>query len=351
MIESLKVVLHYTAVDLTKFIASIFIVGLHSHVLASYGGTADYIYQVFSRFAVPFFFISSSFFLYQKSNMQDSNKVIFQYAKRILKMYLFWFIVYIPLIFYLRIYPLIIENCDSLYILRSFIRDLLFSSTFPGSWYLIASVWCAFILHYLSKYISLKLILGISLLLYLLPLMSSAYYGIVTRNDFIYKFILFYEDNFSIAYFSYPAGLLYFAIGKFISVKQEQIVCIGTSFYVKAVCLSLLAAFIEMGILGYFRIVRSSDVFISLIPLSLFLFLLVLSLNLNLPKATAVTLRKASTIIYLSYFMYVYVYEIFLTELQLNSILRYILTLVFCFITIAFINYNEKRYSFLRYAY
>lgn len=128
--------------------------------------------------------------------MQDSNKVIFQYAKRILKMYLFWFIVYIPLIFYLRIYPLIIENCDSLYILRSFIRDLLFSSTFPGSWYLIASVWCAFILHYLSKYISLKLILGISLLLYLLPLMSSAYYGIVTRNDFIYKFILFYEDNF-----------------------------------------------------------------------------------------------------------------------------------------------------------
>lgn len=106
-----------------------------------------------------------------------------------------------------------------------------------------------------------------------------------------------------------------------------------------------------MGILGYFRIVRSSDVFISLIPLSLFLFLLVLSLNLNLPKATAVTLRKASTIIYLSHFMYVYVYEIFLTELQLNSILRYILTLVFCFITIAFINYNEKRYSFLRYAY
>lgn len=342
---------HYTAIDLTKFIASLFIVGLHSHVLASYGGTVDYIYQVFSRFAVPFFFISSSFFLYQKSSVQESNKAVFQYARRILKMYLFWFIVYMPLIFYLRIYPLIIENCAPLYILKNFIRELLFSSTFPGSWYLTASVWCAFILYYLSKYISLRLIFGISLLLYLLPLMSSAYYGIAIQNNFISKFILFYEEYFSIAYFSYPAGLLYFVAGKIISAKKEQIASMSISFYVKAVCLSLLAAFIEMGILGYYRIARSSDVFISLIPLSLFLFLLVLNLNLNLQKAKAVTLRKASTIIYLSHFLYVYVYEIFFAEWHLNSILLYILILMFCFITFAFINYNEKRYLFLRYAY
>ena len=131
---------HYTAIDLTKFIASLFIVGLHSHVLASYGGTVDYIYQVFSRFAVPFFFISSSFFLYQKSSVQESNKAVFQYARRILKMYLFWFIVYMPLIFYLRIYPLIIENCAPLYILKNFIRELLFQ--FHFSRFLVFDSFC-----------------------------------------------------------------------------------------------------------------------------------------------------------------------------------------------------------------
>lgn len=342
---------NYASIDLMKFVASLFIVGLHSHIFISFGGKAEYLYQILARFAVPFFFISSSFFFCKKMNAELTANSVITYSKRILKMYLFWFVLYVPLIYYLRLYPLISENENWLYILSSFIRELIFSSTFPGSWYLVASIWCAFILFVCSIRFSAKCILFFSAFIYLLPLFSSAYYGIAILNPLTQNVITKYEEFFSTAYFSWPAGLLYFALGKYFAENESRIIKFSTSFLVKGLFISILIGFIEMGMLGYYHIIRSSDVYFSLIPISVFLFLGILKLKIIGGTGIFVFFRKASTVIYLSHFCFVFLYDIFFTDLQINSFLLYIIIVSLCLTTFFMIKYGEKKYKWLKFAY
>ncbi len=92
---------NYDAIDLAKFILSIIVCGIHA--LGRYG-----IYPFF-RIAVPLFFIISSYFFFKKLNAENDSKdghiLLKNFAKRNAKLYLFWFVLLLPItLFNLKIF-------------------------------------------------------------------------------------------------------------------------------------------------------------------------------------------------------------------------------------------------------
>ena len=73
-------------IDIAKFLCAILVVAIHTHPL-QYGTTLDYYFNCFCRIAVPFFFVSSSYFYYTKGGQ------IVKSLRRLLILYMCWFVV------------------------------------------------------------------------------------------------------------------------------------------------------------------------------------------------------------------------------------------------------------------
>ena len=83
----------YYSIDIYKFVASLMVVAIHTHPFD--GTELDYYFTSFCRIAVPFFFISSSFFFFCKSTLN-----ICAYTKRMLTLYGLWLIIESPFVLY-----------------------------------------------------------------------------------------------------------------------------------------------------------------------------------------------------------------------------------------------------------
>lgn len=89
---------NYDVLDLTKLVLSIMIVAIHTSLFPN-------ILYPWLRLAVPLFFIISSFLLFSKVNnvsLTEKDIVVKNYIIRQLKLYLFWFIILLPLTVIIR---------------------------------------------------------------------------------------------------------------------------------------------------------------------------------------------------------------------------------------------------------
>lgn len=90
-----------------------------------------------NQVAVPVFFILTSLFYFKKVRQTGvSFKSLGQYVKRIGILYLFWFVVSLPYVMAARKY--FIEN--GFYDIIRLVIDVMFRSTYGGSWFLSATV-------------------------------------------------------------------------------------------------------------------------------------------------------------------------------------------------------------------
>lgn len=160
---------NYNSIDLMKFICSLLVVVLHTTTYCLSNMAVDgkvptgaesgplvtfglpFVFS-FLRIAVPFFFISSSFFLFKKVNqcetIQDKNKVIKNYCMRILKLYAFWMIVSMP---YTLDKYLFNSGYDVLTGLGVYALKIITFDAFDGAWYLGASIISALLVYFLSR--------------------------------------------------------------------------------------------------------------------------------------------------------------------------------------------------------
>ena len=135
----------YNGLDVFKVIAAVFVVLLHAIE------TTDYFFCgikfVFTRFAVPFFFITSGFFFYKGLSKAENKKAYFlKYEKNLLKIFFVWgVLIYSPItvITYLQEYPDvgITKFCFLLF------RRIFVIGSGPY-WYLIALIWATAFLYF-----------------------------------------------------------------------------------------------------------------------------------------------------------------------------------------------------------
>ncbi|MBR7040537.1 MAG: acyltransferase [Clostridia bacterium] len=277
---------NFDSVDIAKFIGSVLIFAMHCAAFGDYK-KAQSVLEITARWGVPFFFISSSYFLFRKSTGESiERKTLLHYLHRIGMLYLCWFIFNLPSI-YIRLCENDITSVSTWLI---FIKNAVISSTYMGSWFLVSCMFSACLVYWLGKRFRTENILAFTLPLYFVCVFSSAYKGVLPEQTAkIPEFLCFPINIFS--------GCFYFALGKYVSENGSKLkkYCAKTTALLLFIILYLL--FItEIIVTKHLNILDSTDAAFSTAALSFALFLFCLQSNIRIRNG--VLLRKLSVMIY-----------------------------------------------------
>lgn len=340
MVVKGQVMKSYDSVDIFKFILSIMVIAIHTVLLPM-------VLYPWLRVAVPCFFLMSSFFFYKKvkTNQAEGNLHIKKYVVRNLKLYLFWFIVLLPMTISIRI-----NWFDQGFFIGilNIIKNTLFSSTFVASWFIVASITAMVIVFFASKKLNNITLLILSIMIYILISLSSAY-SFLIKNTFLETFFEYYTLIFTDINLSFPDAFIYIVLGKIIAENDIEIKKI---ILIVWLILSAVLLYVEWRIVYKHTNKNYLDAFLSLPSISVALFLLVKDFNFKIKGAPIY--RKCSTIIYASHGSIIPLVRDVLKLLKIyyNPFVLFLITLCLCLILchIIFMLQRNKKLKFLKYA-
>ena len=304
----------YSGIDYFRFIAALLIVAIHTSPLSSFSETGNFIFtRIVSRVAVPFFFMTSGFFLISRYTCNAEKLEAF--IKKTTLIYGVAILLYIPINVYNGYFKM-----DNL--LPNIIKDIVFDGTLYHLWYLPASIIGAAIAWYLVKKLNYPKALMVASVLYLIGLFGDSYYGITEKIsclNSLYTYIFQVTDYTRNGIFFAP---IFFILGGFIADNRPQIT-FGKSFLGFAISLALMLG--EAMILHHFDLQRHDSMYVFLLPCMYFLFIVIL----HFKGKRLVSLRTASLIIYIIHPMMIVVIRLFSKLLHIqklfveNSIVHY----------------------------
>lgn len=304
----------YSGIDYFRFIAALLIVAIHTSPLSSFSETGNFIFtRIVSRVAVPFFFMTSGFFLISRYTCNAEKLEAF--IKKTTLIYGVAILLYIPINVYNGYFKM-----DNL--LPNIIKDIVFDGTLYHLWYLPASIIGAAIAWYLVKKLNYPKALMVASVLYLIGLFGDSYYGITEKIsclNSLYIYIFQVTDYTRNGIFFAP---IFFILGGFIADNRPQIT-FGKSFLGFAISLALMLG--EAMILHHFDLQRHDSMYVFLLPCMYFLFIVIL----HFKGKRLVSLRTASLIIYIIHPMMIVVIRLFSKLLHIqklfveNSIVHY----------------------------
>ena len=277
-----------TSVDIFKFIAAIMVVALHTQPFMP-NDDAAYWMTCICRIGVPFFFVAGSYFYFK------SNKPIKAYIKRLLTLYLVWFVIEIPFI-----YERFFVGTTFLKGMAFFTRGLLIHNTFFASWYITASWQATLIVYLLSKRSNILLYIIGALCAFLS--VSNAMYAHLFDN--IAWNTLIKITTFLFASNSFVAAIPFVIIGRYIALNEEKL-----SEKINLAKFGLVASIL----IGIFEIIickefyAISDSFWSLYPISFFLVILFVKYNISISNEASRLLRNMSILVYLLHVVIIHI--------------------------------------------
>lgn len=332
--------------DLLKFVMSLLVVATHTELLS--GG----LYPL-TRLAVPVFFMLSSYFFSLKeiSLALKSEKLNYlkAWTKRILIMYGFWFVVLSPLTFYIRQY----HKLGVLGGAAEIVKDFLLSSTFQGSWFLAALVIGNAVVFALSKKCKGYLIAVVSVLCFLLALLSSNYHFIVESSEGLKSAYNSFVSVFSLPCRNFFVSFIYIFLGRILAridkVKIKPLIIFILS------ALSIVFLYLEAKLIDMLSVtVYDNDCLITILPCAFLLCLLALKSGARIKFAK--TMRNISIFIYCVH-MPVYMvigklFKIFQISDYQNILVFALTALISVFVGVVVLRFEKiKAFAFLKYSH
>ena len=315
---------NYTGIDYFRFVAALLIVAIHTSPLASFSETGDFILtRVIARVAVPFFMVTSGFFLISRYTCNAEKLGVF--VKKTAFIYGAAILLYIPVNAYNGYFQM-----DNL--LPNIIKDIVFDGTLYQLWYLSASMIGAMIAWYLVKKLHYPKALMMASVLYLIGLFGDSYYGIAVKIsclNSLYGYISQVTDYTRNGIFFAP---VFFIMGGFIAEHRSQFT-FGKSIWGFAISFTLM--FGEASALHHFDLKRHDSMYLFLLPCIYFLF----NALLHFRGKRLAALRTVSLIIYIIHPMMIVVIRLLVKLLHLqkllveNSIIHYFMV---CLVSIVF---------------
>ena len=328
------------SIDLAKFIASIFVFATHCKFLSDYKNL-QVIPSLASRWTVPFFFVCSAYFLFSKSKDGNIEKDrLYGYIKRIGALYAVWFVYNIPSMYFRNFWQ---NDLSAISTWLVFLKKTVLASSFKASWYLASSIFSTWFVYILSKKFHTKTVMGLTFVLYLFCVFSSAYQGLAPASvSKILDFLCFPRNIFY--------GCFFFAIGKYVSENLEGIIRVfdkKRSFIGFAAAYLLL--FAELILAKRFHYYGGTDAAFStvLMPVPLFLFCLQTEVKIK----NSGLLRKLSTIIYCAQGNVLLVNDYCKGVLRIPSIPSFLISSVVTAIVCVIVLYiqKNKKWSWTQY--
>lgn len=296
----------YSGIDYFRFIAALLIVAIHTSPLSSFSETGNFIFtRIVARVAVPFFFMTSGFFLISRYTCNAEKLGAF--IKKTTLIYGVAILLYIPINVYNGYFKM-----DNL--LPNIIKDIVFDGTLYHLWYLPASIIGAAIAWYLVKKVHYRKAFLIASVLYIIGLFGDSYYGIVKSISCLnvfYNLIFQLTDYTRNGIFFAP---IFFVLGGYISDNQNRL-SLKRSIVGFIVCFALM--FGEALTLHHFDIQKHDSIYVLLLPSVYCLF----NLLLHFRGKRRTGLRTISLIIYIIHPFMIVVIRLFAKLLHLQSLL------------------------------
>ncbi|WP_027624025.1 serine racemase VanT catalytic subunit [Clostridium lundense] len=316
----------YAGIDHFRIIAALLIVAIHTSPLSSINKTLDFIIvRIFARIAVPFFLMTTGYFLLPRYMAKKNGdwSAVHRFIKKTCTLYGIAILLYLPVNFYAGHFTG--KNFFSIVI-----KDLLFDGTFYHLWYLPASIIGILIICLLCRKYSLKTVLIISSILYIIALFGDSYYGIVSQISWIQSIY-----DFLFTFSSYTRnGIFYAPIFLFMGYIIAKSGCCQKKFATISFLITIFLMTIEGLVLHNMGLQRHDSMYIFLLPCMFFLFQILLNQNgRSLP-----VLRTISACIYIIHPLFIIVVRGIakVTGLSFllihNSVIHYIVVCIFSII-------------------
>ena len=259
------------------------------------GVCGKWIRDVITTIGVPFFFITSGYFFSKGFDLaQDKKLYVSKYVKRILVMYSIWTVVTLPVAWM----NLNLAKPDEGLIMRMlrFPRGYFLSGSMGIYWYLLSLIYGAIIIGFSQSKQKIWVIFGVASIFFIIGVM---YEGGALGNSLLYKIIhtvFGSERNFL------NVGIFYMSVG-FLAQRQEGKLSKNPVVY-------LTALIVSIAVDTCLRNVTSLHFMQAFSAFSLFNLSRVITISI--PDKIALKCRTISTVIYLSHFPLILVFDYYL---------------------------------------
>lgn len=305
----------YPGIDCFRLWAALLVVAIHTSPLAMFGSTGDFILtRVAARLAVPFFFMTSGFFLISHY-AENANRLV-RFVKHTCLIYGLAIVLYLPVNVYNGYFQM--EE-----LAPNLVKDLVFDGTVYHLWYLPASVIGAMIAWYLVRRFDYPKAVLITAGLYVVGVFGDSYYGLaegVWGGESFYRFLFQLSDHTRNGVFFAP---VFFVLGGFIADSRREME-LFTSARGFGISFALMLG--EAMCLRRFGLQRHDSMYLFLLPCAYFLF----QKLLHVRGKRRERLRTLSLLVYLLHPMVIVFVRLFAKGLHLqgllveNSIVHYV---------------------------
>lgn len=237
------------SIDIFRYVCSIMVVIIHSTFYNDWGSFGYFVGNVFTRIAVPFFFAVSGYFYVKK--LVAGKKVFFVQIRNLLSVYAVWSGIYLAFDFLNQV---ILDKQSAIVFVKDSIINFCIYGTREHFWFFPAIIIATCLLTLLYKLKMIKIVIPLSIVLYVIGCLGSSYYGLGIKIP--YASYLFDAEAFNtirrILFMGFPffsVGYLLFRIEKWAN-KHRNILSITWIF-------AVLLFFAEIILLNYYGIANS----------------------------------------------------------------------------------------------
>lgn len=271
--------LYYQNLDILKYISAILIIVLHLRPFINYSDQLDLAFNnIITRICVPIFFIITGYFVAKKE--KDNKNYIKDYIKRIIPLYLFWSLLYVPVIIGTIVQNLSViheylsgVNIDlfGIIILLIFLLPIIilialcYTGVYYHLWYFPAIIFSLLLLKKWKKKFDIKYLLIISFILLLFGA-TETYYGVLPLS--IKRILSYYYSIFFTTRNFLFFGLFYVVLGYFMGRKDKVY---SKNCFAKLIISFFLLIFEVILLHDTNRL--NSNILLSCVPLTYYLFI------------------------------------------------------------------------------
>lgn len=315
------------SIDVWRFIVSFLIVAIHISPFDKISPEFDFFFtRILGRIAVPLFLMITGYYILDRS--LNDIKRLKDYTKKIIKIYTFCILLYIPINIYMGKFT----NISFLQI----IKDIFINGTLYHLWYFPALILGLWITYFLLKKMDKQKAFLVTIILYLFGLFGDSYYGISEMSGIVTNI---YNGIFSICDYTRNGLFLapiFLCLGYMVKTNKES-----KKYDFHLSLLFFICMTLEGIILHHFNLQRHDSMYIFLIPLMFFLFRYLMSKSNSSNK----TLRFVATGIYILHPLFIVAIRFMSGILGLEKVLvqnNLILYIVVSLVSLVFIFFVEK---------
>jgi hypothetical protein len=305
---------HYGMIDVLRLVFAIAVVSIHTMAFKSINEDLWIATSMgISRLAVPFFFIVSGYFLYNR--IQSSKEPKFT-LKRLLILYVLW-----VLIETVTLLPVVLSNLNMP--IRIIIQRFLFIGITGSLWYISSLIITIFMIAPLLRKDKIVLLLIVGFILYLFGTSGDTYNGLY-ENTMLNPLIKGYSGVFFLPQIGITESVLFVTLGASISKYKlnEKIKNVGLLSIV-----SIIVLLVETFVLNKTGIAKDANMYLSAIIAAPLIFIWAIKYNKNISAKVSKACKEYSIGLYCSHQIVMIWIIILLPTLAVNTMIKFIGTI------------------------